>query len=170
MIGIPIVSVVCHCDDCQTGFLQLETLPGATPILDAACGTPCVLYRNDRVTCTKGAELLEGRKIRERSATSRLVATCCNSAMLMRLDDIRHWTPVYRDRFVGDALALEMRINTQFKPEGIALPADMASHPSIPLRFIARLISARIAMTLAYSAASSPSPCLRPMSTAGCSG
>lgn len=146
MYGRPAISVVCHCDDCQTGAQQIEALSGAPRVLDAGHGTPYVLYRKDRVTCTKGKELLEGYKIRAESATSRMVASCCNSAMLMQLDDILHWTPVYRDRVATDAPPLEMRINTKFKPDGVELPKDLPSVAGIPLTFVAKLITAKIAM------------------------
>lgn len=148
MRGAPIVSVVCHCDDCQAGARQIEALPGAPRILDAGAGTPYVLYRKDHVSCIKGEELLEGHKLRADSTTCRMVATCCNAAMLVRLGDMLHWTPVYRDRFVGEAPALEMRINTRFKPDTVDLPADLPSARGIPLRFAAKLIGARIAMAL----------------------
>ena len=146
MRGAPIVSAVCHCDDCQAGSRQLEALPGAAKILDAGAGTPYVLYRNDRIACTKGEHLLVGHKLNEKSATSRLVASCCNAAMLVRFDDIRHWTSVYRDRFAGDAPPLEMRVNTKFKPKGIELPDDLPRYASISLGFAAKLAGARIAM------------------------
>lgn len=143
--GPPILSACCHCDDCQASSRQIEALPGAPRILDAAGGTPCLLYRNDRVACTRGEHLLESHKLRPESATRRMVATCCNSAMLVHLDDILHWTPVYRDR-VDDAPPLEMRVNTRFIPEGVELPGDLPSYRSFPLRFVTRLIGARIAM------------------------
>ncbi len=144
--GTPILTVVCHCDDCQAGSRQIEALPGAPRILDAGGGTPYLLYRKDRIACTKGEHLLEGHKLRPESATRRMVATCCNSAMLVHLDDILHWTPVYRDRFVGDAPPLEMRVNTRFKPEGAELPDDLPSYATFPLRFATKLISARVGM------------------------
>ena len=144
--GAPILGAVCHCDDCQAGSRRLEQLPNAPHILDAAGGTPYLLYRKDRVTCTKGEELLAGHKLKAASTTSRMVATCCNSAMLVRLDRILHWTPVYRDRFVGDAPPLEMRVSTKFKPEGVPLPDDLPSYAGISAKFALKLVGARIAM------------------------
>ena len=89
--------------------------------------------------------MLESHKLRPESTTRRMVATCCNSAMLVHLDDILHWTPVYRDR-VNYAPPLEMRVNTRFKSEGAELPDDLPSYRAFPLRFATRLIAARIAM------------------------
>lgn len=148
LTGVPVISVVCHCDDCQAGARIIEALPGAPAVLDAGRGTPYALYRNDRVNCTKGAELLEGHKLQPDSATDRMVASCCNSAMLVRLDPILHWTPVYRDRIVPPAPPLEMRIQTRFVPTDVAVPADLPSFRGVPLRFFTRLIAARVAMTL----------------------
>ena len=87
-IGAPIASVVCYCDDCQEGSRQLEALPNAGPVQDADGGTAYVLYRTDRVKYVKGAELLRGHKINEKSKTSRVVATCCNSAMVVKFDEL----------------------------------------------------------------------------------
>jgi len=148
LTGAPVISVVCHCDDCQAGARIVEALPSAPAVLDAGRGTPYALYRNDRVNCTKGAELLEGHTQKPESTTHRMVASCCNSAMLVRLDPILHWTPVYRDRIVPPAPPLEMRIQTRFVPTDVAVPADLPSFRGVPLRFFTRLIAARVAMTL----------------------
>ena len=144
--GAPVISVVCHCDDCQAGARQIEALPGAPKVLDAGAGTPYVLYRKDRVACTRGGELLEGYKLKPEAGTSRMVATCCNAAMLVQLADILLWTPVSRDRLAADAPPLEMRINTKFKPDTVELPADLPSVKGIPLKFVTRLVAAKIAM------------------------
>ena len=98
-IGAPITSVACYCDDCQEGCRQIEALPNAHPVRDPDGGTAYVLYRKDRVECSRGAQFLQDYKIREKSATNRVVATCCNSAMFMNFDDSKHWVPVYRTRF-----------------------------------------------------------------------
>lgn len=148
MSGAPVISVVCHCDDCQAGSRMIEALPGAPAILDAGSGTPYALYRNDRIRCTKGAELLESYKLKPSSTTSRMVASCCNSAMLVQLAPILHWTPIYRDRFAAEAPPLEMRINTRFTPDDVALPADMPSVRGVPFTFVARLVAAKIGMLL----------------------
>ena len=89
-LGAPMTSVVCYCDDCQKGSRQIEALTNAVPVLGPDGGTAYVLYRKDRVKYLKGAELLKGYKIDEKSTTSRVVATCCNSAMIMRFEDAKH--------------------------------------------------------------------------------
>ncbi len=146
--GAPVISLVCHCDDCQAGSAMLEALPGAPPILDAGHGTPYALYRNDRVHCTRGAELLEGYKLKPGSTTHRMVASCCNSAMLARLPPVLHWTPIYRDRIAPPAPPLEMRIQTRFVPAGVSLPADLRDVSGTPLTFVIRMVTAKLAMLL----------------------
>ena len=101
-----ILSVACYCDDCQEGGRRIEALPNAPPVLDADGGTACVLYRKDRVRCTHGAELVTKLKLREKTATNRLVATCCNSALAISFDDSKHWMPLFRSRLRGGARPL----------------------------------------------------------------
>ncbi len=146
--GAPIVSSVCHCDDCQTGSRQIEALPGAGPVLDAYGGTAYILYRKDRIECSKASALLKNYKIRETSATNRVVATCCNSAMFIRFDRGPFWVSAYRARFRGDLPPLEMRICTRFKPEDVVLPNDLPSYRGYPLRLMVRLLTAGAAMLL----------------------
>src|SRR5258708_164509 len=85
-IGAPIVSNVCFCGDCQQGSRQIEALPNAGSVRDPDGGTAYILYRRDRIECSKGASLLKSYKIRESSVTNRVVAACCNSAMFMNFD------------------------------------------------------------------------------------
>jgi hypothetical protein len=147
-VGAPITSVVCYCDDCQEGSRQIEALPNARPVQDADGGTEYIVYRKDRVKCSRGAVLLKSYRIREKSASSRVVATCCNSAMLLKFDDARHWVSMYRARFQGEIPPLQMRICTKFKPENRHVPGDVPSHSGYPPKLLARLLAARIAMLL----------------------
>ena len=72
--GTPVLSNVCYCDDCQEGSRRIEALPNASPVRDPDGGTAYILYRKDRVKCSRGAPLLGDYKIREGSATNRVVA------------------------------------------------------------------------------------------------
>ncbi len=139
-------SVVCYCDTCQEGSRQIEAMTNAPPVLGPDGGTAYVLYRKDRITCTKGAEILRGQKLEEHSTTSRVVATCCNSAMFMRFDDAKHWVPVYRDRFPGDTPPVRWRICTKFKPEHAVIPSDAPSADMYPGGFLWTLLSSKLAM------------------------
>jgi hypothetical protein len=62
--GVPITSVVCYCDDCQKGSRHIESLPNAAPVLDPDGGTAYIVYRKDRIRCSRGAALLQSYKIR----------------------------------------------------------------------------------------------------------
>src|SRR5580658_7036195 len=117
-IGAPIASVICYCDDCQEGARRIRSLPNAVSIEEPDGGTAYLAYRKDRVTYLKGASLVRHLKIRENSATHRVIATCCNSAMFLGFDDAKHWVDLYRSRCEGDVLPVQMRICTRFKPQG----------------------------------------------------
>lgn len=146
--GAPITSAVCYCDDCQKGSSQIEALPNARAVRDPDDGTAYVLYRKDRVTCSTGAQLLQDYKLTEKSATSRVVATCCNSAMYLKVDPWGHWFSVYRVRFQEHAPPLQMRIYTKFKPEISDVSSDVPSYATFPLKFVAKLVVAKIATLL----------------------
>ena len=143
--GSPIVSLICFCDDCQAGSQQLEALAGARSVREPDGGTAYVVYRKDRVQCVRGGELRESHKLREGSATSRVAASCCHSAMVMWFDDAKHWVPVYRARLGGGAPEAEMRICTKFAPAGAAA-SDAPSYPGYPVKLLAKLLGARVAM------------------------
>jgi len=147
-LGELIVSNVCYCADCQKGSRQIEALPGAGPVSDPDGGTAYILYRKDRIACAKGAALLKSYKIKDSSVTNRVVATCCNSAMLMNFDKGPFWVSAYRVRFRDELPPLQMRICTKSRPDGIVLPDDVPSHPGLPLRLMAKLLAAGAAMLL----------------------
>ena len=146
--GPPITSVACYCDSCQEGSRQIESLENAVPVLGPDGGTAYILYRKDRVKYAKGAELLKGYKVEENSTTSRVVATCCNSAMVMRFDDAKHWVPVYRARFQGDVPPVQWRICTKYKPEHAEIPTDVPSSTMYPAGFMWQLLTSRLSMLL----------------------
>jgi hypothetical protein len=147
-IGAPITSVICYCDDCQEGARQIESLPNAVSVQSPDGGTAYLAYRKDRVRCVKGASLLRHHKIRESSATNRVIATCCNSAMFLSFDDGKHWVDVYRSRCQGDVLPVQMRICTKFKPEGCTIPTDVRHYSRYPLSLLMKLVLAKAAMLL----------------------
>ena len=146
-IGAPIMSTVCYCESCQEGSRQIEELPNGRPVCDSDGGTACVLYRKDRVEYSKGSELLKGYKLIDESSTKRVVAACCNSPMYLNFEK-GHWLTVYRSALQGDLPPLEMRIQTKHMPESSEIPSDVPSYPSWPLKFMAKLFAAWIAMLL----------------------
>jgi len=146
--GAPIISAVCYCDDCQEGARRIEALPGAAPMLDPAGGTAYVVYRKDRITYRRGAALLQPYKIRPDSATNRMVATCCNSPMLLNFDDRKHWVDLYRARIRGAAPPARMHVCTRFQLPGGVTSRDVPRYEGYPVRFLALLLKARLAMSL----------------------
>jgi len=147
--GIPITSVVCYCDDCQTGSRHIESLPNAAPVLDPDGGTAYIVYRKDRIRCSRGAALLKSYKIRTESVTNRVFAACCNSAMFVNFDDSKHWVDVYRARLRGEVPPVQMRVCTKFRRAASEIPHDAPSYPMWSYRFLAKLLFARLAMGLA---------------------
>jgi hypothetical protein len=144
--GRPIASVSCYCDDCQAGSALLEALPGAPPFRTDA-GTPYVHYRKDRIRTLRGAELLRPIKLTPASPTNRMVASCCNSAMLVTFDNALFWNPVFRARFTAPP-PLEWCVNTRFAPPDAVLPAGIREAKTFPAAFVLRLAAAGVASLL----------------------
>jgi hypothetical protein len=147
-LGVPITSAVCYCDTCQEGSRQLEALPNAARVRDADGGTAYILFRTDRVRYLRGDHLLRNLKLSESTATLRVFASCCNSAMVMKFDDARHWVSVYRARVGGDIPPLQFRICTKFRPANSKVPSDVPSSAMYPFGLLAKLATAKIAMLL----------------------
>jgi hypothetical protein len=144
--GAPIVTAVCYCDDCQTAGERMQGADGAAPVLDSDGGTAMVMFRKDRLRCVEGAERLTAVKLDPKSATSRYVASCCNSAMYLGFDDAKHWVDVYRNRVAGEPPKVQARICTRFRPSGADLPGDAPAHPGYPPSMIPKLLGSRVAM------------------------
>ncbi len=145
--GKPILASICYCDDCQKASRQIESLPNAPRILREDGGTPYVLFRKDRVACLRGSQLVVEHRLDGESFTKRVIASCCNSAMFLDFEK-GHWLSLYRDRFEGHAPPVQMRVQTKYKPEKAFLPDDIPSYPGFPFKFIAKLVLAKIAMTI----------------------
>ncbi len=146
--GKPIASTVCYCEDCRKGADQIEALPNAGAVRDPDGGTAYILYRRDRIVCSRGTELLKRYKLKEASVTNRVVATCCNSAVFVNFDKGPHWVSAYRARFRGDLPPLQFRMCTKFKPDGVVLADDVPSDRGYPAGLIFRLLASRVAMML----------------------
>ncbi len=145
--GDPILGVACYCDDCQEGARRIEALPGAPPVRDPDGGVTYILYRKDRIRCVKGGDRLQSHKLKPKTDTNRVVASCCNSAMALTFDDSKHWVPVNRAR-LQNAPPVDMRICTKFAPDAAAIPRDVLVYPGFSVRFIWKLLGARLAMAL----------------------
>lgn len=145
VVSKPIIGAVCYCDDCQEGARQLEALPSASPIMGADGGTELLLFRKDRMLFLKVSELVRDYRIKDSSPTRRVVATCGNTAIFLDFQK-GHWFSVYRARFGDDAPPIQVRIQTKFKPDNETILNDVPSYKTYPLRFIGKLMAARIAM------------------------
>jgi hypothetical protein len=143
--GAPLLHVGCYCDDCQEGSRRLQALPNAPPCLGSDGGTDYVLFRKDRFRPLQGEALLTDHRLRERSPTRRVTASCCNAPMFTDFQK-GHWVSVYRDRLSGDVGPVQMRVQTRFKPAGAELPTDAPAYPAFPPKLVAKLLGARIAM------------------------
>ena len=142
----PILTALCYCDDCQEAGRRLEELEGAPPVLQEDGGTALVLWRKDRVDVSRGEELIEVHRLREDSPTDRAVAGCCNTAMYLNFRK-GHWLSIYRRRFV-DPPAIEVGIQTRFMEGFDEEASEVPTYAKYPLRFIGRVMKARVAMLL----------------------
>jgi hypothetical protein len=146
-VGPPILTAACYCTSCREAGCRFEKLPSASPVLDHDGGTSLILYRKDRVQCALGQEYLEEHRLKPDSATRRVVATCCNSAMFLDFTK-GHWLSMYRCRFPVDAPPLEMRVMTKERRVGVELANDVPNYGGHSGKFMLKLITAWIAMGL----------------------
>ncbi|MDB6062680.1 MAG: uncharacterized protein JWM78_2783 [Verrucomicrobiaceae bacterium] len=145
--GAPILGAICYCADCQAAGRQIERLPNAPRLLDADGGTDFVAYRKDRLKYIRGAELLFDHRLKEESATRRVVATCCNSAMFLDFQK-GHWFSLYRARFAGDVPPSQMRVQTKSSVQPVSDAGDIPNYAGYPPAFMLKLVAAKIAMLL----------------------
>jgi hypothetical protein len=146
-VGAPILTGACYCASCQEAGRRLEQLASAPPVLDPDGGTGVTLFRKDRVQCVRGREYLEEHRLKPKSPTRRVVATCCNSAMLLDFTK-GHWLSIYRNRFPAGAPPLEMRVMTQDRRAGVELADDVPNYRGFSGKFMLKLLAARISMGL----------------------
>ena len=146
--GKPLASSVCYCADCRKGAAEIEALPDAKPVREPDGGTSYILFRKDRIGVAKGADLLKPYKLRAASVTNRVVASCCNTAMMVNFDRGPHWVSAYHARFRGALPPLEMRVCTKSKLPGTVLPDDVPSYETYPLGMMLKLLASRVAMLI----------------------
>jgi hypothetical protein len=146
-VGPPILTGSCYCRSCQEAGRRFEQLASAPPVLDLDGGTGVILYRKDRVRCVMGQEYLEERRLRPKSPTRRVLATCCNSAMFLDFTK-GHWLSIFRNRFPTGAPPVEMRVMTKERRVGVELADDLPNYSGHSGKFMLKLIAAWIAMGL----------------------
>lgn len=146
--GKPMSTVVCYCDDCQTGARYVENLHNAPRVLNAQGGTSVTLFPRHRVTYTKGKELLRPHKNRETTATNRNVASCCNTLMSADFDNWIPWITLYEHSAAGNFPDKEMHIYTKFSPAREAIPQDLPSYKTFPISLPWKIVKTAIAVQL----------------------
>jgi len=140
--GKPILSAECLCSDCQKAGAFLQKLPGAPAVLDDKSATPFVLYRKDRVRCLKGAELLREYRLTQASKTRRVIASCCNTPVLLEFSG-GHWVSVFGVLWPEGTLPPpELRTMTKEAPEDVILPPDIPNPKTHTFGFYAKLFGA----------------------------
>ena len=130
MSGKPLLHGICYCTSCQEAGRRHQARSGLDRILAEDGGTDYVLYRKDRVRCSKGGDLLEERRLKPDLPTRRMFARCCDSAMFLDFTK-GHWLTVYRGRLPDDIAPATMRMMTAERPKGRLCPmtASPTSRP-----------------------------------------
>src|SRR5271165_1657463 len=85
VIGAPILSAVCYCENCRAAGHAFERAEGAPRTVGPDGGVEYYLYRKDRVAVIRGGEYLQEHRLTPDSKVRRVVApagaaTCSPSA------------------------------------------------------------------------------------------
>jgi hypothetical protein len=145
IIGAPILSAVCYCENCRVAGHAFERAEGAPRTVGADGGVEYCLYRKDRVAVIRGGEYLQEHKLTPDSKVRRVVATCCNSPMFLDFTQ-GHWLSVYRSRLPAGVQPPQMRVVTSERPVGVTLPNDIPNYPGHSPAFMFRLLLSWAAM------------------------
>ena len=140
--GEPIVVSICYCDDCQAAAQRLAASDNSAPAASADGGTEFMLFRRDRIACTRGADRLQAMRLTDASKTRRMIAGCCATPMYLAFDDKRPWVSAFRASFGADAPPVEMRICTRFRRSEGKAEHGLRSHPGYPPAMIVRIMAA----------------------------
>ncbi len=142
VINKPIITVACYCDSCQVASKYLESLPQAPSLTEEDGSTHFVMYRKDRVECTKGQDLLREYKLTPESPTRRIIASCCNTPMFLEFKD-GHWLSMYMNQFDENGhLPIETRTMTKYRREGVEFNDTIPSPESHTVMFMVKLMIA----------------------------
>ncbi len=136
--GKPLIVSACYCDDCQASAQKLDLAPAAG--VDG--GTEFMLFRRDRIACTRGADRLAPMRLTDASRTRRMIAGCCATPMYLAFDDRRPWVSAFRSNFGPNAPPVEMRICTRFRRPGTELGDNLPNHSGYPPSMMLRILAA----------------------------
>ncbi|HEY3621438.1 MAG TPA: DUF6151 family protein [Roseiarcus sp.] len=140
--GEPIVVSACYCDDCQAAAQRLAASANSAPAASADGGTEFMVFRRDRIACTRGAENLQAMRLTAATKTRRMIAGCCKTPMYVGFDDKKPWVSAFRASFGADAPPVEMRICTRFRRADDKANDSLPSHPGYPPAMIFRILAA----------------------------
>jgi hypothetical protein len=144
--GHPILSTECHCTSCRKAADAMESLSGAPALRASSGGIRMVMYRKDRVRCSKGAAHLREFRLTDTTKTRRVVATCCNTPIFLDFTQ-GHWIDLYGHLWPQGSLPrLQMRTMTGDLDDRSLLPRDVPNLKTHSARFFLRLIGAWAAM------------------------
>jgi len=146
VIDEPIISAECLCSDCQEAGALLQKRTKSPKILDGNGATRFVLYRKDRVKFHTGQEKLRSHYLNDEQKTRRVIAGCCNTPIFLEFKN-GHWLSIYGLLWSTEEIPpLEIRTMTRSRPNGIALPDDVANPKTHTLLFFFKLFKAWGAM------------------------
>lgn len=137
----PIAVNACYCDDCQAAARRLAATANSTPMACADGGTEFMLFRRDRIACTRGADQLQTMRLTDISKTRRMITRCCATPMYLAFDDKRPWVSAFRASFGTNAPPVEMRICTRFRQSEAKAEDGLPTHPGYPPTMIVRILA-----------------------------
>ncbi len=138
----PIIVTACYCDDCRTAAQRIAASAGSAPGADPDGGTEFMVFRRDRIACTRGADRLQAMRLSDTSKTRRMIAGCCATPMYLAFDDKRPWASAFRAGFGAHAPAVEMRICTRFKRSKVKAEDSVPSYHGYPPTMMLRILAA----------------------------
>jgi hypothetical protein len=137
----PLVVATCYCDDCQAASERLAASANGAPATGADGGTEFMVFRRDRIACTRGVDNLQVMRLRDATKTRRMVAGCCATPMYVGFDDKRPWVSALRASFGAGAPPVEMRICTRFRRPAHKPEDGLPDHPGYPAAMILRVLA-----------------------------
>ena len=137
----PIMVSACYCDDCQAAAQRFAVSANSGCASNADGGTEFMVFRRDRIACTRGADRLQAMRLTALTKTRRMIASCCSTPMYVAFDDKRPWVSALRAPFGPDAPPVEMRICTRFKRSEEKTDDGLPSHPGYPASMMVRILA-----------------------------
>lgn len=144
--GAPIIVSECHCNSCREAAQIIAGLPGAPAVAGREGGTHFVLYRKDRIRITAGREHLRNFRLRPEAETRRVIASCCNTPVLLEFKG-GHWASLYGNLWPAGTLPKpDLRTMVGDREPGAPLDEAVPSGRWATTKFFASLLGAWIAM------------------------